>query len=68
MVAQLYWVLLLMPETKGVSLEAIQKRLEEYRRNTAPLIEYYQGSGRLVSVNGTQEPQSVFAALCQAVA
>jgi adenylate kinase len=33
--------------------EAIGRRLELYRRQTAPLLEYYEKAGLLVSVNGT---------------
>jgi adenylate kinase len=48
-------------------VEAIEKRLEEYHRSTAPLIDYYQRHGQIVMVDGTLEPENVFAALCHAV-
>lgn len=39
--------------------EVIRRRLEVYREQTAPLIEYYRERQQLVSVNGNQSPQEV---------
>lgn len=47
--------------------EAIEKRLEEYEKNTAPLIEYYKKSGRLITVDGTADPDKVFDTLARVV-
>lgn len=46
-------------------LEAIEKRLQEYHKNTAPLISYYKEKSCLISVDGTQPPEQVFEALCK---
>jgi adenylate kinase len=39
--------------------EAIQRRLDLYEAETAPLIEWYQGRGVLVRINGTGSPDAV---------
>ena len=40
--------------------EIVRKRLEEYRRQTAPLCDYYRQQGLLESVDGQGTPQQVF--------
>jgi adenylate kinase len=45
--------------------EAIEKRLDEYHRNTAPLMEHYSGKGQLISVDGAKDPDEVFEELCR---
>ncbi|MGH9850367.1 MAG: adenylate kinase [Blastocatellia bacterium] len=40
--------------------ESVSKRLEEYRQSTAPLIDYYRESGRLVEVDGELPVEEVF--------
>ncbi len=47
--------------------EVIRHRLEVYREQTTPLIDFYQKRDRLVSVNGNQPVDSVTAALQKAV-
>jgi len=47
--------------------EAITHRLDLYEEQTAPLIEYYQRTGRLVVVDGVDSPEQVFARLVQVV-
>lgn len=47
--------------------EAIEKRLDEYHKNTSPLIDHYKNSNCLVSVDGTKDPDEVFAELSKAV-
>lgn len=42
----------------------IQKRLEVYNAQTAPLIDYYQGKGILKSVNGTGSIDEIFTNVC----
>jgi adenylate kinase len=41
--------------------EAIQRRLDNYHRETEPLIEYYRTRGNLVSVRGNRTENEVFA-------
>jgi adenylate kinase len=40
--------------------EAIQRRLDNYHRETEPLIEYYRTRGNLVSVRGNRTENEVF--------
>ena len=40
--------------------EAINHRLDLYEQQTAPLIEYYESSGRLAVVDGVGTPDDVF--------
>ena len=40
--------------------ETIKARLETYERNTQPLLDYYEKSGRLRRVNGTREPEAIY--------
>ena len=47
--------------------EAVTRRLDLYEEQTAPLIEYYQRTGRLVVVDGVDSPEQVFTRLVQAV-
>src|SRR2546421_2732731 len=41
--------------------ENVRVRLETYRRETAPLLEYYNGTGRLHRVDGTRDPDEIHA-------
>jgi adenylate kinase len=45
------------------SAEKVRVRLETYARETAPLLEYYEHTGRLRRVNGTQAPEAIYAAI-----
>lgn len=47
--------------------ESVNKRLEEFRRSTAPLIDYYWQSGRLVEIDGERPVQAVFEKLCEVI-
>ncbi len=47
--------------------EAINCRLDLYEEQTAPLIQYYEKTGRLTVVNGVASPDEVFARLTSAV-
>jgi adenylate kinase len=47
--------------------ESIQKRLDEYRQKTAPLIDYYTRNGKLISLDGAKDPDKVFDELCRAL-
>jgi len=42
---------------------AVRQRFEEYRAKTAPLVEYYEATGRLRRVRGTGPADEVFEAL-----
>ncbi len=41
--------------------EKVRVRLETYARETAPLLDYYQRTGRLHRVDGTQSPEDIYA-------
>lgn len=41
--------------------EKVRVRLETYHRETAPLFEFYERSGRLHRVDGTQAPEAIYA-------
>jgi adenylate kinase len=47
--------------------EAINRRLDLYETQTAPLIQYYGDAGRLVDVDGVGTPDEVFGRLTQAI-
>ena len=41
--------------------ETIQSRLVTYEQNTRPLLDYYEGSHRLRRVDGTRDPEAIYA-------
>ena len=43
--------------------ERVRVRLETYERETAPLLDYYQRTGRLHRVDGTQSPEDIYGAI-----
>jgi adenylate kinase len=47
--------------------EAIQRRLDNYHRETEPLIEYYRVRGNLVPIHGDRTENQVFAEIQQAL-
>jgi adenylate kinase len=47
--------------------EPVSRRFEEYKRATAPLIDYYSQSGRLIEINGEQSVDAVFEKLLAVV-
>jgi adenylate kinase len=47
--------------------ETVKKRLQVYEAQTAPLIEYYRGQGRLREVRGLGSPDEVYRSLTQAL-
>lgn len=47
------------------SEETIRNRLKVYREQTAPLVEYYRGTGLLKSVAGVGKPEDVFGTIAQ---
>ncbi len=48
--------------------ETLKKRLVNYHKDTAPLVEYYRGTGKLKTVNGDQPMDDVTAAILDALA
>ncbi|MBE3637409.1 adenylate kinase [Mangrovicoccus algicola] len=46
----------------------LKKRLATYHKDTAPLVEYYRGTGKLRTVNGDQPMDDVTAAILDALA
>ena len=42
------------------TVETVKKRLDVYKEQTQPLIDYYENKGILRTVNGEQTPKSVF--------
>ena len=47
--------------------EAIQRRLDNYHRETEPLIEYYRVRGNLVTIHGNRTENEVFAEIQRAL-
>jgi adenylate kinase len=47
--------------------EAIHRRLENYHRETAPLIEHYRTRGNLVPIHGDRKESQVFSEIQQAL-
>ena len=47
--------------------EAVNRRLDLYETQTAPLIEFYGGQGRLVVIDGVGNPDDVFRRLTEAI-
>ncbi|HSV56619.1 MAG TPA: nucleoside monophosphate kinase [Magnetospirillaceae bacterium] len=48
-------------------VEAIHRRLDEYRAQTAPLVDYYRASGRLTVVDASPGAEAVYAAFRSAL-
>ncbi|HQR31293.1 MAG TPA: adenylate kinase [Blastocatellia bacterium] len=44
--------------------DSVARRFEEYRSSTAPLIEYYRNSGRLIETSGEGQVEEIFEKLC----
>ncbi|MBK1988328.1 adenylate kinase [Sphaerospermopsis aphanizomenoides BCCUSP55] len=53
---------------KDDSEEVIRRRLEVYREETAPLINYYSDRQKLLTVDGNQSPEEVTTALKNVIA
>lgn len=45
------------------TLDKVQVRLETYEKQTAPVLDYYKGSGRLSVVDGNQDTEAIYSAL-----
>ena len=48
--------------------EAVKKRLELYEQATRPLLDYYEGLGLLVTVDGVGDPDEVFGRVVEGLA
>ena len=48
-------------------LEAIKKRLEEFKKHTIPVINYYKKQGNLIKINGEQSIENVFKDISKAL-
>ena len=73
-----YHIVGLPPKTKGICdvcgseliqraddvEETVKKRLDVYRNQTSPLIEYYKGTGKIAEVDGTKNWNEVFDQIC----
>jgi len=46
---------------------AIKKRLEEFKGETKPVIDYYKKQGRLIKINGEQSIEDVFKDILRAL-
>ena len=49
------------------SIDVIKNRIEVYRNETAPLIEYYKKQDKYVPIAGTGGIEAVFGRLCEAI-
>src|SRR5207249_1550770 len=47
--------------------DAIRRRLDNYHRETAPLVEYYRGRGNVVTIHAERSENEVFAEIQQAL-
>jgi adenylate kinase len=47
--------------------ETIAARLEIFRTQTAPVLDYYQQQKLVKSIDGSKNPDEVFELICQAV-
>jgi adenylate kinase len=47
--------------------EKVRIRLETFNRETAPVLKYYEQTGRLQRVDGTQDPEQIYSAIKQLV-
>jgi adenylate kinase len=47
--------------------ETVENRISVYTNETAPLVDYYKDSGKLVSINGLQDIDKVFADIQKAL-
>ena len=47
--------------------ETVMNRLNVYKNQTFPLIDYYKGKGILISVNGEQPADKVYGDICRAL-
>lgn len=48
-------------------LEVIEKRLATYVEQTAPVVEFYKKSGKLITINGNQSIDKVYGEIKKAL-
>ena len=48
-------------------VETVKNRIQVYRKQTAPLIDYYREAGKLIEIDGAQSIEDVTAALMKAL-
>ena len=48
--------------------DKVRARLETYRENTMPLLEYYENSGRLTKIDANSDPETVYSRLESVIA
>lgn len=49
------------------TLHAIRRRIELFHEKTLPVLDYYEKSGRLFTVNGEREIDDIFTDICQII-
>lgn len=49
------------------NMDSVVRRFEEYKTSTAPLIEYYRNSGRLIETTGEGDVEEIFEKLCSLI-
>ncbi len=49
------------------SMEIAKQRLDVYKEQTLPLIDYYRQQGKIVAINGMKPVDEVFGRICQAI-
>ncbi len=47
--------------------DSVARRFDEYKTSTAPLIEYYRSSGRLIETSGEGQVEEIFEKLCSLI-
>lgn len=55
-------------QRKDDGIDVISTRLETYEENTAPLVDYYKGSGKFVEIDGTGATEEVFSRISKEMA
>lgn len=49
------------------NLETIQKRIDTYNSQTAPVIDYYKGEGKLANIEGVGTIAAIFEKICEKI-
>ena len=49
------------------NIDSIKHRFVEYEAKTKPVLDYYQGTGKLYAVNGVGEIPEIFKKLCEVI-
>lgn len=56
-----------LEQRKDDGEETVRHRLEVYRKQTAPLLKFYEERGLLKKIDGAQTPEKVFASICSLI-